>query len=248
MKIEDFFRENKKVALGFSGGADSSYLLYVALNCHIDVKPYYVKTQFQPEFEFRDAMRLADEIGVKVTVIEHDILIYEDIKCNSENRCYYCKRRIFDIIKKRAYNDGYTCIIDGTNASDSFDDRPGMKALCELNVKSPLRECGLDKEKIRELSKKAGLFTWNKNAYACLATRISINNEITSDKLFKIEKSEDILMEMGFSDLRIRMYYNIAKLQFNDNEIVRAFELRKEICDKLKPYFDDIVIDLKGRR
>ncbi|MCI8806048.1 MAG: ATP-dependent sacrificial sulfur transferase LarE [Clostridiales bacterium] len=247
MTLREFFEKNDKVAIGFSGGVDSSYLLYAAKKYDIDIKAYYVKTQFQPEFEFNDAMKLAKNIGADLEIIVLDILKYGDIKSNPSNRCYYCKNKIFTYIKERAIQDGYTMIIDGTNASDDINTRPGFKALHELEIKSPLRECGITKEDVRELSKKAGLFTWDKAAYSCLATRIYTGNNITEEKLRKIEKSEKILFDMGFSDFRVRMYYDIAKLQFRESEFEMFFSLRSEILRKLEPFFDDILFDLKGR-
>ncbi len=248
MNLKDFFEENNKIALGFSGGTDSSYLLYAAKKYGADIRAYYVKTQFQPEFELEDAKRLANEANVKMTVLYYDILQYDEIRLNSKNRCYYCKNKIFGLIKEQALADGYSTIIDGTNASDDADDRPGMKALWELEVKSPLRMCGLTKTDVRKLSKEAGIFTWNKPAYACLATRVSTGNEITGDRLLKIEKGENILFDMGFTDFRVRMYYNAAKLQFKESEMEKAFNMKNEIYNRLKVCFDDILMDLKGRQ
>lgn len=247
MDLKDFFKKNNKIALGFSGGVDSAYLLYAAKKYGANIQAYYVKTQFQPQFELEDAKRLANEIGVKMTIIDYNILKHKKISCNSKDRCYYCKNRIFSLIKERALSDGFDIIIDGTNASDDHNDRPGIKALCELNVKSPLWICGLTKADVRRLSKEAGLFTWNKPAYACLASRININNEINENKLLKIESSENILFSMGFTDFRVRMYYNAARLQFKENEIEKAFNMRTEIYNRLSDYFDEISMDLKGR-
>lgn len=248
MTLEQFFKENNKIALGFSGGVDSSYLLYGAKKYNADIKAYYVKTQFQPDFEYNDALKLAESIGAEITVIDYDILQHKEITANPCNRCYYCKTKIFSAICKRAAEEGYTVIIDGTNASDDVNDRPGMKALKELSVKSPLRECGLTKSDVRRLSREAGLFTWNKPAYACLATRLNIGNKITEEKLKKIEKSEDLLFKLGFEDFRVRMYYDCAKLQFTENDIEKTFEMRNKILTGLSPYFEDIVLDMKGRK
>lgn len=248
MTLEGFFRENNKIALGFSGGTDSSYLFYTAKKYGADIMAYYVRTQFQPEFEYKDAIRLANYLKAKITVIDYDILAHSQIAGNPCNRCYYCKTRIFSAICEKASQDGYKVIIDGTNASDDADDRPGMKALKELGVKSPLRECGLTKSDVRRLSKEAGLFTWNKPAYACLATRINTGSEITAEKLKKIESSENFLFNMGFKDFRVRMYHDTAKLQFTEKDIKKAFEMRDRILTGLSPYFEDIVLDMKDRR
>ena len=170
MELNDFFKENPRAALAFSGGTDSAYLLYMALKCGAQVRPYYVKTPFQPRFELDDALRLARELGTELTVIEYDILDDGLIAANPADRCYHCKKKLFGLLlRERAANDGFPLIIDGTNASDEAGERPGMRALCELGVRSPLRECGLAKTEIRARSRTAGLFTWDKPAYACLA-------------------------------------------------------------------------------
>lgn len=170
MTLQEFFQENHKAAIAFSGGVDSAYLLYAAMQCGADVRAYYVKTQFQPAFELADARRLAEQLGAPMTVLQQDALASEQVAQNPADRCYYCKQGIFSGILQAAAADGYTLILDGTNASDDAGDRPGMRALRELCVRSPLRECGLTKSEIRARSKQAGLFTWNKPAYACLAS------------------------------------------------------------------------------
>ena len=129
MNLTGFFKENSKIALGFSGGVDSSYLLYAAAQCGVDIKPYFIKTAFQPEFELEDARRFAKQVGVELTVISHEILSHEEVVKNPANRCYYCKTVLFGLLKERAVSDGYTVLIDGTNASDDVGDRPGMKSI-----------------------------------------------------------------------------------------------------------------------
>lgn len=247
MELKEFFEENRKIALGFSGGVDSSYLLYAATKYGADVKAYYVKTQFQPAFELADAKRLAEDIGVAITILDYDVLQHEEICANPPNRCYYCKKRIFGLIREKALEDGYTTIIDGTNASDDPNDRPGMKALFEFGVLSPLRECGLTKQDIRLLSKEAGLFTWNKASYSCLATRITQEDKITEERLERVEKAESILFKMGFTDFRVRMHGKEARIQFKEEEMERAFAMRREIYDSLKDGFENIGMDLQGR-
>ena len=247
MDLKEFFEKNPKAALGFSGGVDSVYLLYAAKKYGADIQPYYIKTSFQPHFEYEDAMVMADRIGVEIKVIEHDILSDTIIRKNPVNRCYYCKRTLFTLLKEQAKKDGYTLIIDGTNASDDVGDRPGMKALKELSVRSPLRECGLTKNKIRELSKAAGLFTWNKPAYACLATRIPHGTAIAEDCLSRVENSENILMSMGFSDFRVRVFCDAARLQVREEQFGKAADMREEIAKRLNPYFETILLDMNVR-
>lgn len=247
MTLEEFFKQNKRVALGFSGGVDSTYLLYAAIKAGADVRPYYIKTAFQPQFEFEDAMKVGKQLNIKITVIEKDILSNKSVAENPKDRCYYCKTALFGTLQKQALADGYAVLLDGTNASDDVNDRPGMKALCEIGVRSPLRECGLTKDNIRELSKKAGLFTWNKPAYACLATRIPSGNIITSEALSAVEQAENSLFKLGFTDFRVRIFHGAAKLQFPDSQIERAALLRNEIKQSIAPLFNEIFIDLAGR-
>lgn len=168
MTLQEFFTEHPKAALGFSGGVDSSYLLYAGIKAGADIRPYFIKTAFQPEFELEDAKRLCAQLGAELYIIELDALANPDVVKNPANRCYYCKTGLFGTLQQRAKADGYTVLLDGTNASDDAGDRPGMKALTEMSVLSPLRLCGLTKAQIREFSREAGLFTWDKPAYACL--------------------------------------------------------------------------------
>ena len=177
MTLEEFFRDNPECALAFSGGADSAFLLYAAKKYARRVHAYYVSSAFQPRFELSDARRLASELGTEMSVLSVDVLNIDAVRANPPDRCYHCKRAIFSAVSAAARADGFEVLIDGTNASDDTLDRPGMRALRELSVRSPLRECGLTKAEIRRLSRTAGLFTWNKPAYACLATRTPSGEE-----------------------------------------------------------------------
>ena len=245
--LKAFFEENPKLALAFSGGVDSAYLLYAAVSFGADVKAYYVKTPFQPEFEYEDALRLADQLGAKMVTIHLDVLSDDAITENPKNRCYFCKKRIFSAILEQAKSDGYTLIIDGTNASDNAADRPGMVALKELEVRSPLRECGLTKEEIRRLSKDADLFTHDKPAYACLATRIPAGTPITAEKLSVTEQNEGFLRSLGFTDFRIRLVGTGAKLQVSEKELPLLFANRKTILETLKSDYTEVLLDLEVR-
>lgn len=247
MALKSFFAENNKVALAFSGGVDSAYLLYAAVNAGADVTAYYVKSQFQPEFELRDAQRLSDELGARMQILPLDVLCDDAVTVNPKDRCYHCKKRIFTAIAKAAKADGYELLIDGTNASDDASDRPGIRALQELSVRSPLRECGITKAQVRSLSREAGLFTWDKPAYACLATRIPTGEVITAQKLQKTEKAEDILENLGFRDFRVRLMGENAKLQIREEQIPLLTEKRNHILEGLKPLYKNILLDLEVR-
>ncbi len=248
MKLEEFFKAHPKVAVAFSGGVDSAYLLYAAARCGANVRAYYVKSDFQPQFELEDAKRLAGQLGTPVTVLRLDVLSSGPVAENPPDRCYHCKKAIFGAIIEAAARDGFTVLLDGTNASDEEGDRPGMRALRELQVLSPLRMCGLTKAHIRELSKKAGLFTWDKPAYACLATRIPTGQAITKEKLAATESAEDFLFSLGFTDFRIRMAGTAAKLQFPDGQLEKLLRRREQIVTELKKYYSDVWLDLEVRK
>lgn len=243
MTLSEFFDRNPKVALAFSGGVDSAYLLYEARRMGCDVRPYFVRTPFQPAFELDDARTLAPEL----TVLELDILSCKDVEINAKNRCYHCKKAMLSYLKQQALSDGYDILIDGTNASDRQDDRPGMVALQELRVLSPLRLCGLTKDQIRELSHQAGLFTWDKPAYSCLATRIPTGTAITEEALKKIEQGENALFALGYKDFRIRLLHGAGNVQLPRDQFPRTAEQYTRLLDALKPYFDQVLLDLSGR-
>jgi len=247
MELSEFFHDHPKIALAFSGGVDSAYLLYAAITCGADVQAYYVKSAFQPQFELDDAKRIAERLNTNMTVIEADVLADSVIVTNPADRCYHCKKIIFAKIAERAHSDGYIVLIDGTNASDDASDRPGIKALNELSILSPLRECGFIKDTIRRLSKEAGLFTWNKPAYACLATRISSGEIITAGKLEQTERAEDYLFSLGFSDFRVRMAKNNAIIQIPVAQFDLLMEKRMSIVTELKKHYSSVTLDLEAR-
>lgn len=247
MTLQAFFKENPRVALGFSGGVDSSYLLYAAKQAGAEVRPYFIKTVFQPAFEFQDAKRLAAQVGVDMTVVELDILDNPAVAANPQDRCYHCKTALFGALKRRALADGFTVLIDGTNASDDAGDRPGMRALAELSVRSPLRECGLTKAEVRRLSREAGMFTWDKPAYACLATRIPAGQAYEPAMLARVEQAEVALFAMGYTDFRVRVMGEAARLQFPAAQMERAVRERIALLEALAPTFTTVLMDLNGR-
>lgn len=247
MTLAEYFSTHPRAALAFSGGVDSAYLLWAGKHYGCDLTAYYVHTAFQPEFEFRDAQRLAEEVGVPLVVVEADILSVPLAAANGPDRCYHCKKALFTKLWETARRDGHTLLLDGTNASDDAGDRPGMKALRELAVESPLRLCGLTKADVRAASKEAGLFTWDKPAYACLATRVPTGQAITKEDLERVEKSEDALFALGFTDFRVRLLADAARIQLPEDQWDKAAGQRKKILAALKPWFSAVTLDLETR-
>ena len=247
MKLNDFFTAHPKVAVAFSGGVDSAYLLYAAKQNNAKVQAYYVKSAFQPQFELDDAVRFAGEWHIPIRVLTVDVLSSKVITENPCDRCYYCKQMIFGTIRQAAAEDGFSVLLDGTNASDDAGDRPGMRAVRELSVLSPLRECGLTKAKIRQLSKEAGLFTWDKPAYACLATRIPAGDPITEEKLKATEAAENFLFSLGLTDFRVRRMGDAAKIQVPSGQIGKVMENRERIIAELKQNYSAVLLDLEVR-
>ncbi|MCL2663197.1 MAG: ATP-dependent sacrificial sulfur transferase LarE [Oscillospiraceae bacterium] len=248
MQLQQFFEENPRIAIAFSGGVDSSYLLYAAKAAGADVHAYYVKAEFQPQFEFEEAVYIAKLLDIPLTVETMSVLSEPDVVSNSAERCYHCKMKILERLWALAHADGYTVLCDGTNADDDESDRPGMKALREQGVVSPLRDGGLIKNNIRILSKKAGLPTHNKPAYACLATRVPTGTAITREFLTKIERAEGALFEMGFSDFRVRLIPpDTAKIQMPEKQWKKAAATRERIFKALESDFSSVVLDMEFR-
>ena len=247
MTLDRFFQANPRGALAFSGGVDSAFLLWAGLQAGALLRPYFLKTAFQPRFELEDVWRLCQSLGTELTVLELDILSEPQIAANPADRCYHCKRRLFSVLRDRAAADGLPVLIDGTNASDEARDRPGMRALGKMGVRSPLRECGLTKEDIRKRSREAGLFTWDKPSYACLATRIPAGRTIIQEDLKRAEWGETLLGQLGFRDFRLRLTAGGCKLQVTEEQLPLAFDSRADILAVLSPLFSEIVLDMAPR-
>lgn len=248
MELHSFFEDHPSGALAFSGGTDSALLVWAAAKYGSNWHAYYVKTPFQPSFELKGAEKVSNLCGLPLHIIEADPLADATIAANPTDRCYHCKRLIFSTIAQHAAADGHTLLIDGTNASDSEDDRPGMKALRELSVRSPLRECGITKAEVRRLSREAGLPTWEKPAYACLATRIPTGTVIQQDDLARIEQGESLLHDLGLRDFRLRLRGQAALLQITESSAPLVQEKRAVILSVLSPLFEQIRFDPQFRK
>lgn len=248
-RLREFFSEHPKTALAFSGGADSAFLLHCAKKFGCDVRAYYVSTEFQPQFEKDNAVLICGLEDADLTILEDSALSDIDIISNGPDRCYHCKRAILSKIAEASKIDGYGIIIDGTNASDPEDDRPGMKALKVFGIFSPLRSSGISKSEVREYSKKEGLLTWDLPSYSCLATRVQAGRPITGEDLERIERAETYLRFIGFTDLRVRSVGgNRALVQVTREEYASAEENWESIETTLSDDFDKVTLDPEPRR
>lgn len=249
-ELINYLKGLEKVVLAFSGGVDSTFLLKAAKEALGDnVKAVTIMSPYIPKWEIAEAKELVKELGVKHEIIEAPII--DSIKFNPEDRCYLCKTAVFNMIIAVAKEQGYNYVIDGTNFDDISDYRPGLKALQELEVKSPLLECKLTKAEIREFSKELNLKTWDKPSYACLLTRIPYGNELKVEDFEKIEKAERFMMSIGFRAIRVRCHGDLARVEVNRNDRSKLFdeELLDTIANKIKECgFKYVTLDLQGYR
>ena len=248
MTMQEFFIQNPTAAVAFSGGVDSAWLLHEARTWARRTAAYFVRTPFQPDFELEDARETAGRLGAELRVLEADILSVPEVAANPTDRCYYCKRALFARILEESARDGFPMVLDGCNASDDASDRPGMRALRELGVRSPLRECGIDKAGVRRLARQAGLPVWDKPSYACLATRVPAGTPITPDALDRIARGEAFLISLGLSDFRLRLREDGALLQVRPEQMDLAGRLLPQVQALLAEDFAFVRLDSEARQ
>ena len=247
--LSRFFQSHRRIAIAFSGGCDSSYLLYAARRCNAEFRAYTVETAFRSPVEQKDSKKVCDLLGVYPTIIDVDPLQYPEITSNGEDRCYLCKKLIFTSIQRRAWLDGFQDICDATNGTDDPSDRPGMRALTELGVLSPLKDAGLDKAYIRLLSRDAGLPTWDSPSDSCLATRISTGIPITEENLRRTFEAETTLHGMGFKGIRARSLSDgSCRLEILDNQKEFLEEHEAEVSDLLKRLYTSYTVSTRKAR
>lgn len=251
--LRDMIRDLKKTAIAFSGGADSAYLLYEAVKSlgKENVIAITACSAAFPDNEKDEAENICKKTGVKHILFDADLMSVKEFRENSKDRCYYCKKALFKKIIETAKKNDIRIVCDGSNADDEGDYRPGLKALAELDIESPLKKAGLSKTEIRQLSKEAGLSTWNKPSLACLASRIPYGEEIDVKKLKMAGAAEKLLHDMGFVQVRVRIHGDIARIETEVNDIKRITEdkVRKAISSEFKQLgFAYISLDLDGYR
>ena len=249
-RLEEYIRGLGSLAVGFSGGVDSSLLLVVAANVLGDKAMAITGVDASiPERELKEAKEFCKEREIRHIICKVNPMKEESYRHNSPDRCYFCKHGIFTEITKIAAENGIEYVAEGSNMDDLGDYRPGLKAVEELSVKSPLREAGLTKQDIREISKALGLPTWSKPAYACLASRFVYGEEITEEKLRMLDQAEQFLIEQGFLEERVRIHGNIARIEVPAKDIERlaSEEIREAVYEKFKALgFMFVTIDMKG--
>ena len=249
--LRKYIKSLGSAAIAFSGGTDSSFLLKIAHD-ELDRNVLAITSVscFIPRQEAEEAIRFCRNYGIRHIIIRPDILSVPGVAANPPDRCYLCKKALFTMITGEAKKACLAAVCDGSNADDAGDYRPGMRALAELGIKSPLKECGITKEEVRSFSKKIGLSVWNKPPAACLASRVPYNEQLTDIKFAMAEKAELFLRNLGMTQLRVRIHCgNIARIEAVPQEMPIIMQKKAEISLKFKEIgFAYTSLDLQGYR
>jgi uncharacterized protein len=250
--LKNNIRQMESIAVAYSGGVDSTFLLKVAQDVlQENVIAVTARSSTYPEREFREAIDFAQKIGAKQVVIDSEELDIKGFSDNPVNRCYFCKQALFSKIMDVARQHHVRTVADGSNVDDLGDYRPGMEAAKELGVVSPLQDAGLSKEDIRILSREMGLPTWDKPAFACLASRIPYGQKITKETLVQVDQGEQFLLDLGFRQVRVRHHGDVARLEVSAHERSKFFDtaLMDKVYEKFRQLgFSYVALDLKGYR
>ncbi|MBQ6540712.1 MAG: ATP-dependent sacrificial sulfur transferase LarE [Oscillospiraceae bacterium] len=246
--LEDYLKCLGSVAVAFSSGVDSAFLLKIAHDVlGDDTIAITARSEFFPERETREAAEFCKKESIRHVYMDFHALDMDVIVKNPPNRCYYCKKMLFTGIKAAAAVNGARYVCEGSNVDDEGDYRPGLRAVSELGIKSPLREAGLTKAEIRELSKELGLPTWDKPSFACLASRFVYGETITGDKLGMADRAEQYLLDRGFRQMRVRIHGDIARIEVLPEDFEKLLAIAGETEKKFRELgFAYVAMDLGG--
>lgn len=251
-QLKDYLKSLESVAVAFSSGVDSTFLLYAAKDA-LDDKVIAVTASSCsfPKRELNEAIKYCEENGIRHEICQSEELEIEGFSHNPKNRCYLCKHELFEKILVIAAREGINAVVEGSNLDDNGDYRPGLQAVAELDIKSPLRHIGFTKEEIRVLSKYFNLPTWDKQSFACLSSRFVYGETISEEKLSMVDKAEQLLLDLGFHQVRVRIHNMIARIEIMPEEFEKLIseDVRKEITEKFREYgFEYVTMDLIGYR
>jgi uncharacterized protein len=250
LALKAYLNNLNSVAIAFSSGVDSTFLLKVAHDVLGDqVVAVTARSCSFPVRELKEAEEFCRKEGIRHIIVDSEELDIEGFRHNPRNRCYLCKHELFTKIIAIAQENHLAYVAEGSNMDDNGDYRPGLKAVAELHVVSPLRYVGLYKEEIRQLSKELGLTTWNKQSFACLSSRFVYGEEISPEKLSMVDKAEQLLLDLGFTQLRVRIHGTIARIEVGQDEILRlaAPEIRRQVSEALHGLgFSYVTLDMDG--